>query len=60
MHKLNKSEFMQRVINDYYNKKRFENERKHGVDVHSIQNINKTKDFSRRRYKWLKLKKSKT
>ena len=51
MHKLNKSEFMQRVINDYYNKKRFENERKHGVDVHSIQNINKTKDFSRRRYK---------
>lgn len=49
MQKLTKSEFMQKVINHYYDKRRLENEKLHGADTHSIQNINKTKDFSRRK-----------
>jgi len=40
--KLSKNEFMSRVINDYYEKRRLK--RLNEADVHNIENINKVID----------------
>jgi DNA topoisomerase VI subunit A len=47
--KLNKAEFMQLVINDLYKKKAKEREKLTGADTHAIQNINKVKEFRRKK-----------
>lgn len=49
MKKLNKAEFMQLVINDRYKRKATEKEKLNGADTHVIQNINKIKDFRRKK-----------
>lgn len=49
MKKLNKAEFMQLVINDHYKKKAKEKEKLTGADTHAIQNINKVKEFRRKK-----------
>ncbi|WP_315069664.1 hypothetical protein [uncultured Clostridium sp.] len=49
MKKLNKAEFMQLVVNDRYRKKAAEREKSIGADTHAIQNINKIKDFRRKK-----------
>lgn len=51
MQKLTKSEFMHKVINDLYEKKRINREKLQCADTHSINNCNKTKDFLRRKRK---------
>jgi DNA topoisomerase VI subunit A len=47
--KLTKAEFMQLVVNDLYKKKARERERLNGADTHAIQNINKVKEFRRKK-----------
>jgi hypothetical protein len=49
MKKLNKAEFMQKVVNDRYKKKAAEREKLMGADVHAIQTVNKIKDFRRKK-----------
>ena len=46
---LSKAEFMQLVINDLYKKKAKEREKLQGADTHAIQNINKIKEFRRKK-----------
>lgn len=47
--KLTKAEFMQLVVNDLYKKKAAEREKLQGTDTHTIQNINKIKEFRRKK-----------
>ena len=49
MKKLNKAEFMQLVVNDLYKKKAAEKEKLQSADTHAIQNINKVKEFRRKK-----------
>lgn len=49
MKKLNKAEFMKLVVNDRYRKKAAEKEKLNAADTHAIQNINKVKDFRRKK-----------
>lgn len=49
MKKLTKAEFMQLVINDFYKKKARKREHLTGADTHAIQNINKVKEFRRKK-----------
>ncbi|MBN7575991.1 MULTISPECIES: hypothetical protein [Clostridium] len=47
--RLTKAEFMQLVVNDLYKKKAKEREKLTGADAHAIQNINRIKDFRRKK-----------
>lgn len=47
--KLTKAEFMQLVVNDLYKKKVKEREKLTGADTHAIQNVNKVKEFRRKK-----------
>lgn len=46
---LNKAEFMQLVTNHYYDRKSKEREKLQSADAHAIQNINKIKEFRRKK-----------
>lgn len=48
MQKLNKSEFMSKVINDLYNKQRKEKEKQNSARIHSIVNVNRIKEYGRK------------
>jgi len=47
--KLNKAEFMQLATNHYYDRKSKEREKLNGADTHAIQNVNRIKDFRRKK-----------
>jgi predicted CopG family antitoxin len=52
VNKLSKSEFMSKVVNDLYEKKRQEKERLMAADIHAIQNVNKINKYMRRKKRW--------
>jgi len=52
VNKLSKSEFMSKVVNDLYEKKRQEKEKLKGADIHTIQNVNKIDKYMRRKKRW--------
>jgi len=49
MHKLSKSEFMSKVVNDLYENKRQEKEKLRAADIHTIENRDKINKYIRRK-----------
>lgn len=49
MRALSKKEFMNKVINDMYNKQRLEKEKLKSADIHAIENVYKIQEYRRKK-----------